>query len=66
MTRKHKADTIDWSNVWNFKIFAYCNKTKLSRFGHEGFADSQQFMDGGITGISLYYYTKYLVSISVF
>ena len=66
MTRKHKADTIDWSNVWDIKNFLHIViGTSLAVLAMKGFMIPNRFMDGGITGISILLHEIFGVNISI-
>jgi uncharacterized membrane-anchored protein YitT (DUF2179 family) len=66
MTRKHKADTIDWSNVWDIKnLLHIIIGTALAVLAMKGFMIPNQFMDGGITGISILLHEIFHINISI-
>lgn len=66
MTKKHKNDTIKWENVWNFKnLLQIIVGTGLAIFAMKGFMIPNQFMDGGVTGISLLLHEVFQINISI-
>jgi uncharacterized membrane-anchored protein YitT (DUF2179 family) len=66
MTKKHPGDTINWGTIWNLKnliqIVVGCG---LAIFAMRGFMIPNQFMDGGVTGISLLLHEIYHINISI-
>jgi len=67
MTKNHhQTDTINWKIVLNFKnllqILVGCG---LAVFAMKGFLIPNQFMDGGVTGISLLIHEIYNINISI-
>jgi len=67
MVRKHKVDFVNWENVWNPKnllqIIIGCG---MAVFAMKGFMIPNQFMDGGVTGISLLLHEISHINISIF
>jgi uncharacterized membrane-anchored protein YitT (DUF2179 family) len=66
MTKKHQNDTINWGIIWNLKnliqIVVGCS---LAVFAMKGFMIPNQFMDGGVTGVSLLLHEVYDFNISL-
>ncbi|MEI8112122.1 MAG: YitT family protein [Bacteroidia bacterium] len=66
MTKKHQNDTINWGTIWNLKnliqIVVGCS---LAVFAMKGFMIPNQFMDGGVTGVSLLLHEVYDFNISM-
>ncbi len=66
MTKKHQNDTINWGTIWKLKnliqIVAGCS---LAVFAMKGFMIPNQFMDGGVTGVSLLLHEVYGFNISM-
>jgi len=66
MAKKHQNDTINWGNIWNLKnllqIVVGCS---LAIFAMKGFMIPNQFMDGGVTGISLLLHEIFHINISI-
>jgi uncharacterized membrane-anchored protein YitT (DUF2179 family) len=66
MTKKHKADTIDWNNVWDIKnLLHIIIGTGLAVLAMKGFMIPNRFMDGGITGISILLHEIFHINISI-
>jgi len=66
MTRKHKADTIDWRSVWDIKnLLHIIIGAGLAILAMKGFMIPNQFMDGGITGISILLHEIFHINISI-
>jgi uncharacterized membrane-anchored protein YitT (DUF2179 family) len=66
MSKMIKGDDIDWKNVWNIKSLAYIIiGTGLAVLAMKGFMIPNQFMDGGITGISLLLHEIFHINISL-
>jgi uncharacterized membrane-anchored protein YitT (DUF2179 family) len=66
MTRKHKADTIEWDKVWNIKnLLHIIIGVGLAIFAMRGFMIPNRFMDGGITGISILLHEIFHIDISL-
>lgn len=67
MVRKHKVDFVNWENIWNPKnllqIIIGCG---MAVFAMKGFMIPNQFMDGGVTGISLLLHEISHINISIF
>ena len=67
MTNKLRSDTINWENVWNFKNLAQIIVgTGMAVFAMKGFMIPNQFMDGGVTGISILLHEISHIPISIF
>ena len=66
MTKKHQNDTINWGTIWKLKnliqIVVGCS---LAVFAMKGFMIPNQFMDGGVTGVSLLLHEVYGFNISM-
>jgi uncharacterized membrane-anchored protein YitT (DUF2179 family) len=67
MIRKHKSDFVNWGNILNPKnllqIFISC---AMAVFAMKGFMIPNQFMDGGVTGISILLHEISHINISIF
>jgi uncharacterized membrane-anchored protein YitT (DUF2179 family) len=67
MIRKHKSDFVNWGNILNQKnllqIFIGC---AMAVFAMKGFMIPNQFMDGGVTGISILLHEISHINISIF
>ena len=67
MTKKLRSDTINWENVWNLKNLAQIIVgTGMAVFAMKGFMIPNQFMDGGVTGISILLHEISHINISIF
>lgn len=54
MVKKHKADNVNWENVLNTKnLLQIFIGSAMAVFAMKGFMIPNQFMDGGVTGISI-------------
>lgn len=66
MSKINQSDIINWGNIWNLKnllqIIVGCS---LAIFAMKGFMIPNQFMDGGVTGISLLLHEIYNINISI-
>ena len=66
MTKKDKNETLNWEKVWNLKsLIQIIAGTGLVIFAMKGFMIPNQFMDGGVTGISLLLHEIYHINISI-
>jgi len=66
MTKKFNNDIIYWSKVWNpINLLQIMVGTGLAIFAMKGFMIPNQFMDGGVTGISLLLHEIYHIHISI-
>ena len=66
MTKRHQSDTINWGNIWNLKnLLQIIVGSGLAIFAMKGFMIPNQFMDGGVTGISLLLHEIYHINISI-
>lgn len=66
MTKKHKNDQINWANVWNLKnLLQILVGSGMAVFAMNGFMIPNQFMDGGVTGISLLLHEAFHINISL-
>ena len=67
MTRKYKSDKVNWSAVLNPKnLLQIIIGAGLAVFAMKGFMIPNQFMDGGVTGISILLHEISHINISVF
>jgi uncharacterized membrane-anchored protein YitT (DUF2179 family) len=65
MTKKYKSDHIEWDSVWNLKnLLHLVLGTGLAVLAMRGFMIPNQFMDGGITGISILLHEIFHINIS--
>ena len=65
MNKKHKNDTVDWKQVWNFKnLLLILLGTSLAVLAMKGFMIPNKFLDGGITGISILLHEIFHINIS--
>jgi len=54
MTKKHQSELIQWENIWNLKnLLQILIGAGMAVFAMKGFMIPNQFMDGGVTGISI-------------
>jgi len=66
MKTKHQSALIQWENVWNMKnLFQILLGAGMAVFAMKGFMIPNQFMDGGVTGISLLLHEIYHINISI-
>ncbi len=67
MTKKNKADIINWKYVWNVKnLLQIIVGAGMAVFAMKGFMIPNQFMDGGVTGISILLHEISHINISIF
>jgi len=67
MAKKHRSDTINWHQVWNFtNLMEILFGCFMATFAMKGFMIPNRFMDGGITGISLLLHEISHINISIF
>jgi uncharacterized membrane-anchored protein YitT (DUF2179 family) len=67
MTKKDKNDRINWNNVWNLKsLLQIIVGAGMAVFAMKGFMIPNQFMDGGVTGISILLHEISHINISIF
>ncbi len=66
MSKNHQSDIIHWGNVWNLKNLIQTSiGAGMAVFAMKGFMIPNQFMDGGVTGISLLIHEIYHINISI-
>jgi len=66
MKTKHQSALIQWENVWNLKnLLQIFLGAGMAVFAMKGFMIPNQFMDGGVTGISLLIHEIYHINISI-
>ena len=67
MGKKRRSDDINWANVWNLKNMGQIVLgTAMAVFAMKGFMIPNQFMDGGVTGISILLHEITHINISIF
>ena len=67
MGNKRRNDDINWANVWNLKNMGQIVLgTAMAVFAMKGFMIPNQFMDGGVTGISILLHEITHINISIF
>ena len=67
MIRKNKNDALDWKTVWNIKnLLQIFIGAGMAIFAMKGFMIPNQFMDGGVTGISILLHEISNINISLF
>jgi uncharacterized membrane-anchored protein YitT (DUF2179 family) len=67
MTNKHQGDLINWESVWNLKnMFQIILGVAMAVFAMKGFMIPNQFMDGGVIGISILLHEISHINISIF
>ena len=67
MFRKHKSDFVNWGNVLNPKnLLQIFLGSAMAVFAMKGFMIPNQFMDGGVTGISILLHEISHINISIF
>jgi len=67
MTKKHQSDLIQWENIWNLKnLLQIFIGSAMAVFAMKGFMIPNQFMDGGVTGISILLHEISHINISIF
>jgi uncharacterized membrane-anchored protein YitT (DUF2179 family) len=65
MKTKHQNDTVDWQKVWNpYNLLLILVGTALAVLAMKGFMIPNQFLDGGITGISILLHEIFHINIS--
>lgn len=66
MKKRHQGDLINWENVWNPKnLLQIIVGSGMAIFAMKGFMIPNQFMDGGVTGISLLLHEIFHINISI-
>jgi uncharacterized membrane-anchored protein YitT (DUF2179 family) len=66
MKTKHQSALIQWEHVWNLKnLLQILLGAGMAVFAMKGFMIPNQFMDGGVTGISLLIHEIYHINISI-
>jgi len=66
MRKKHQGDLINWANVLNPKnLLQILVGSGMAVFAMNGFMIPNQFMDGGVTGISLLLHEAFHINISL-
>jgi uncharacterized membrane-anchored protein YitT (DUF2179 family) len=67
MTKKYQSELIQWENVWNLKnLLQIFVGSAMAVFAMKGFMIPNQFMDGGVTGISILLHEISHINISFF
>jgi len=67
MVRKHKSDFVNWEYVWNPKnMLQIFIGSAMAVFAMKGFMIPNQFMDGGVTGISILLHEISHIPVSIF
>ena len=67
MTKKYQSDLIQWENVWNLKnLIQIFIGAAMAVIAMKGFMIPNQFMDGGVTGISILLHEISHINISIF
>jgi len=67
MMVKHQSDIILWQSVWNPKnLLQILVGSGMAVFAMKGFMIPNQFMDGGVTGISILLHEITHINISIF
>jgi uncharacterized membrane-anchored protein YitT (DUF2179 family) len=67
MVRKHKSDFVNWEYILNPKnILQICIGSSMAVFAMKGFMIPNQFMDGGVTGISILLHEISHLPVSIF
>ena len=67
MFRKHKSDFVNWGNILNPKnLLQIFLGSAMAVFAMKGFMIPNQFMDGGVTGISILLHEISHINISIF
>jgi len=67
MTGNHKSDFINWDNILNIKnLIQILVGSGMAVFAMKGFMIPNQFMDGGVTGISILLHEISHIPISIF
>lgn len=66
MAKKDKSDALIWEKVWNPKnLLQIVIGAGMAVFAMKGFMIPNQFMDGGVTGISLLFHEIFHINISI-
>jgi uncharacterized membrane-anchored protein YitT (DUF2179 family) len=67
MGKKNRNDIINWDHVWNVKnLLQILIGSAMAVFAMKGFMIPNQFMDGGVTGISILLHEISHINISIF
>ena len=67
MVKKNRNDIINWNHVWNVKnLLQILVGSGMAVFAMKGFMIPNQFMDGGVTGISILLHEISHINISIF
>jgi uncharacterized membrane-anchored protein YitT (DUF2179 family) len=67
MVKKNRNDIINWDHVWNVKnLLQILVGSGMAVFAMKGFMIPNQFMDGGVTGISILLHEISHINISMF
>jgi uncharacterized membrane-anchored protein YitT (DUF2179 family) len=67
MEKKNRNDIINWDHVWNVKnLLQILIGSAMAVFAMKGFMIPNQFMDGGVTGISILLHEISHINISIF
>jgi uncharacterized membrane-anchored protein YitT (DUF2179 family) len=67
MVKKNRNDIINWDHVWNVKnLLQILIGSGMAVFAMKGFMIPNQFMDGGVTGISILLHEISHINISIF
>jgi uncharacterized membrane-anchored protein YitT (DUF2179 family) len=67
MVKKNRNDIINWDHVWNVKnLLQILVGSGMAVFAMKGFMIPNQFMDGGVTGISILLHEISHINISIF
>ena len=67
MVKKNRNDIINWNQVWNIKnLLQILIGSGMAVFAMKGFMIPNQFMDGGVTGISILLHEISHINISIF
>lgn len=66
MIKKYKSDSIEWKYIWNVKnLLQIFIGAGLAVLAMKGFMIPNQFIDGGITGISILLHEIFHINISI-
>jgi uncharacterized membrane-anchored protein YitT (DUF2179 family) len=67
MIKRHQSELINWANIWNLKnLLQILLGSGMAVFAMKGFMIPNQFMDGGVTGISILLHEISHINISIF
>ena len=67
MTKRHQSELIQWETIWNLKnLLQILIGAGMAVFAMKGFMIPNQFMDGGVTGISILLHEISHINISIF